>query len=92
VEQNTKESNRLADNQYFQEPIEQSLEKSGYKIFTPQILDPPLIPPSRWIAGGMKICAVSNFINTGIFLEGGDLGFFLYEKGSKGKKVLLQDM
>jgi hypothetical protein len=34
VEQNTKESNRLADNQHFQEPIEQSLEKSGYKIFT----------------------------------------------------------
>jgi hypothetical protein len=25
---------RLADNQHFQEPIEQSLEKSGYKIFT----------------------------------------------------------
>jgi hypothetical protein len=23
------------------------------------------IPPSRWIAGGIKICAVSNFINTG---------------------------
>jgi hypothetical protein len=34
VEQNTKESNRLEDNQHFQEPIEQSLEKSGYKIFT----------------------------------------------------------
>jgi hypothetical protein len=37
----------------------------------------------------MQICAVSNFINTG---GGGVLGFFLYEKGSKGKKVLLQDM
>jgi hypothetical protein len=24
--------------------------------------------------------------------EGGDLGFFLYEKRSQGKKVLLQDM
>jgi hypothetical protein len=50
------------------------------------------IPTSRWIAGGIKICAVSNFINSGIFLEGGDLGFFLYEKGSKGRKVLLPDM
>ena len=42
------------------------------------------IPPSRWIAGGIKICAVSNFINSGIFFGGG-----VYEKGSKGKKVLL---
>jgi hypothetical protein len=42
VEQNTKESNRLADNQYFQEPIEQSLEKSGYKIFT------RYLPTGRW--------------------------------------------
>ena len=59
------------------------------------------IPPSRWIVGGIKICAVSNFINTEIVLEvgggggggGGGFGdFFLYEKGSKGKKVLLQDM
>jgi hypothetical protein len=51
------------------------------------------IPSSRWIAGGIQICAVSNFINTGKNLGGGgDLGFFLYEKGSKGKKVLLQDM
>ena len=30
----SKESNRLKDNQHFQEPIEQSLEKSGDKIFT----------------------------------------------------------
>ena len=29
-----KESNRLKDNQHFQEPIEQSLEKFGDKIFT----------------------------------------------------------
>jgi hypothetical protein len=35
------------------------------------------IPPSHWIAGGIKICAVSNFINTGKkFGRGGDLGFF----------------
>jgi hypothetical protein len=39
VEQNTKESNRLEDNQHFQEPIEQSLEKSGYKI-SPDIYQP----------------------------------------------------
>jgi hypothetical protein len=46
-----------------------------------------------WIAGGIKICAVSNFINTGNFVGGGVViwGVF-YEKGSKGKKVLLQDM
>jgi hypothetical protein len=29
------------------------------------------IPPSRWIAGGIKICAVSNFINTGNFFGEG---------------------
>jgi hypothetical protein len=46
-------------------------------------------PPSRWIAGGIKICAVSNFINTG---GGGFFFLFIYEKGSKGKRVLLQDM
>ena len=43
--------------------------------------------------GVIKVCAVSNFIYTGRFvLEGeGDLVFF-NEKGSKGKKVLLQDI
>ena len=46
---------------------------------------------------GIQICAVSNFINTGILFGGGGGGgdlffFFKYEKGSKGKKVLLQDM
>jgi hypothetical protein len=47
-------------------------------------------PLSRWKAegGGIKVCAVSNFIYTG---RGGGFGFF-NEKGSKGKKVLLQDM
>ena len=49
-----------------------------------------IYPLSRWIAGGggIKVCAVSNFIYTG--REGG-FGFF-NEKESKGKKVLLQDM
>jgi hypothetical protein len=49
-----------------------------------------IYPLSRWIAGGggIKVCAVSNFIYTG---RGGGFGFF-NEKGSKGKKVLLQDM
>jgi hypothetical protein len=52
-------------------------------------------PPAGYRGGGdIKVCAVSNFIYTGSFFFGrgeGDLGFF-YEKGSKGKKVLLQDM
>ena len=44
-------------------------------------------------SGGIQICAVLNFINTRIYFGGGDLGRGgLYEKGSKGKKVLLQDM
>ena len=51
------------------------------------------IPPSRWIAGGIAICAVSNLINTVKMFGGGmTWGGFLYEKGSKGKRVLLQDM
>jgi hypothetical protein len=52
------------------------------------------IYPLQLDSGGIKICAISNFINTGNFLEGGDLGFFFffYEKGSKGKNLLLQDM
>jgi hypothetical protein len=49
------------------------------------------IPPSRWIARGIKICAVSNFIDTEKKFGGGVI-WGLYEKGSKGKKVLLQDM
>jgi hypothetical protein len=44
-------------------------------------------------SGGIKICAVSNFINTGKMFGGGMIWvFFLYEKGSKGERVLLQDM
>jgi hypothetical protein len=39
VEQNTKESNRLADNQHFQEPIEQSLENRDIK-FSPDLYQP----------------------------------------------------
>ena len=37
-------------------------------------------------SGGIKICAVSNFINTGKMFGGGMIGGGLYEKGSKGKK------
>ena len=37
-----KESNRLKDNQHFQEPIEQSLEKFGDQIFT------RYLPTRRW--------------------------------------------
>jgi hypothetical protein len=48
-----------------------------------------LYTPSRWIAGGIKICAISNFICTGSFLL--ERGGGVNEKGSKGKKVLLQD-
>jgi hypothetical protein len=44
-----------------------------------------IYPPSRWIAEGIKICAVSNFIDSGIFFG----GWGVYEKGSK---VLFQDM
>jgi hypothetical protein len=65
---------------------EELMDKRTYTIY------PDL---SRWIAGGIKVCAVSNFIYIGsfIFWRGeGDLGFFYYEKGSKGKRVLLQDM
>jgi hypothetical protein len=41
-----------------------SLDSGGYT-------DIYYIPPFRWIAVGIKICAVSNFINTGkIFGEG----------------------
>jgi hypothetical protein len=35
------------------------------------------IPPSRWIAGGIAICAVSNFINTGKNFGGGVIWVFL---------------
>jgi hypothetical protein len=34
------------------------------------------IPPSRWIARGIKICAVSNFINTGKKFGGGVIWVF----------------
>ena len=46
-----------------------------------------------WIAGGIKICAVSNFINTGNIFGGGVIwGFFNMKRDQRGKKVLLQDM
>ena len=46
-----------------------------------------IYPLSRWIAGGIKVCAVSNFIYTGrFFFEGGGGFGFFNEKGSKGKK------
>ena len=35
------------------------------------------IAPSRWIAGGITICAVSNFINTGNFFGGEVIWVFL---------------
>jgi hypothetical protein len=45
------------------------------------------IPPSRWIAGGITICAVSNFINTGKkFGGGGDLGFFNMKRDQREKR------
>ena len=48
------------------------------------------IPPLPLV---IKVCAVLNFIYTGRFFFGGGGGFvFFNEKGSKGKKVLLQDM
>ena len=55
-----------------------------------------IYPLSHWIAGeggGIKVCAVSNFIYTGrFFLEGeGDL-VFLMKRDQREKKVLLQDM
>jgi hypothetical protein len=43
---------------------------------------------SRWIAGGIKVCAVSNFIYIGsfIFWRGeGDLGFFIMKRDQRGK-------
>jgi hypothetical protein len=46
-----------------------------------------LYTPSRWIAGGIKICAVSNFINTRNFFGGGMIWVFFYIwKGIKGNK------
>ena len=52
-----------------------------------------IYPLSRWIAGGIQVCAVSNFIYTGrFFLKGeGDL-VFLMKRDQREKKVLLQDM
>jgi hypothetical protein len=52
-----------------------------------------IYPLSRWIAGGIKVCAVSNFIYTGRFFleEEGDL-VFLMKRDQREKKVLLQDM
>jgi hypothetical protein len=42
---------------------------------------------------GITVCAVSKFVYTrSFFWRGRVIWFFLYEKGSKGKKVLLQDM
>jgi hypothetical protein len=37
------------------------------------------IPPSGWIAGGITICAVSNFINTGNNFGGGVISIKLPE-------------
>ena len=50
------------------------------------------IPPSRLIAGGIKICAYQILLIPEFFLEGGDLVFFFYMKKDQGKKVLLQVM
>ena len=45
------------------------------------------IPPSRWIAGGIQICAVSNFINTVKMFGGGMIwGGGVIWKGIKGEK------
>ena len=48
-----------------------------------------IYPPFRWIAGGIKICAVSNFINTGKKFGGGgggDLVFFNMKRDQREKR------
>ena len=54
---------------------------SGY-VMTHGQTDIYYIPPSRWIAGGIKICAVSNFINTGKMFGGG--GYMKRDQRGKG--------
>jgi hypothetical protein len=39
-----------------------------------------------------NMCRIKFYLYRKFFLEGGDVGVFFNEKGSKGKKVLLQDM
>ena len=44
------------------------------------------IPPSHWIAEGIKICAVSNFINTGKMFGGGVIWVFFNMKRDQSQK------
>ena len=55
-------------------------DKRTYTIYPP--------PAGYRGGGGVKVCAVSNFIYTGSFFwKGeGDFGFFFIRKGIKGKK------